>query len=102
MNVAFKVETLHASFDNPHHVLVVGVAAVGVSDEPSMQHIGTVRSLGRENRVHSDGSAVVGFIASQRRRLSRGCLGGRKIVQDPHWPRGKVHRHPAITLHDRS
>jgi hypothetical protein len=46
MNGAFKIETLHAGFDQPHHVLVVGVPAVGVSDEPSMQHIGTARSVG--------------------------------------------------------
>ena len=75
MNAAFKVETLHASFDNPHHVLVMGVAAVGVSDEPSMQHVGTARSIGRKNRVHSGATVVVGFIAAQCSRLSRACLG---------------------------
>ena len=48
MNATFQVEALHASFDNPHHVLVVGMAGVGVSDEPGVQHIGQARSLGRE------------------------------------------------------
>ena len=48
MNAAFKVETLDAGFDNPHHVLVMGVASVGVSDEPSMQDVGTARSLAWE------------------------------------------------------
>ena len=47
MNVAFKVETLYAGFDNPHHVLVMGVPAVGVPNEAGMQNIGTTRSLAR-------------------------------------------------------
>ena len=38
----------HVGFDQPHHVFVVGVPAVGMSDEPSVQDIGTTRSLSRE------------------------------------------------------
>ena len=45
MKVAFKIETLHAGFDKPHHILVVRMSAVGMSDEPSMQDIGTIVPL---------------------------------------------------------
>ena len=48
MKIALKIETLHASFDKSYHILVMGVPAVGMSDEPSMQDIGTVRSLAWE------------------------------------------------------
>ena len=48
MNVTFKVETLYASFDNPHHVLVMGVPAVGVPNEAGMQNIGTVPLAGEK------------------------------------------------------
>ncbi len=43
MSGASKIETLHATFNKPHHVFIMGVPTEGVSDEPNVQHLGTTR-----------------------------------------------------------
>ena len=75
MNAAFKVETLHASFDNPHHVLVVGMAAYACRTNRACSTSGRLVPSAGKNRVHSGAAVVVGFIAAQPSRVSRARLG---------------------------